>query len=443
MNRYLRLVGMVHPPTSKFSESWRNPLGRADFLDSAFTVDIARTLERGRFDAVFFADSLAIPEDAHGDIATTLETGGKGSLQLDPIALIAHVAAATQRIGLGATVSTSFVPPYTIARQLLSVDHLSGGRVAWNIVTSTTDAEARNHGLAAIPSRSERYDRADAVVQAVVDLWGSWDADALALDRGGTFADPAKVHRTPGRSAALTRGPLQLPPSRQRHPVLMQAGASPRGQAFAARWAELVFAVAADADTMREMRTELRERARIDYGRDPDSIQVLQGIQPILGWNDAAAGLAHAQMREQIDLDAATLKLARLFQAEPASIDRDARAVEFLDAHRGATGSEGFERMLADVSAAHGYTVADLAVEQAISQLVPQPIGSAATVADTLEELFRSGAADGFVIYSPLMHSSLEEFVAGVVPELQQRGLVRRDYTGTTLREHLLEQPAD
>ncbi|WP_075201068.1 NtaA/DmoA family FMN-dependent monooxygenase [Leucobacter celer] len=431
--RQMHLVGMVNPPTSQYAENWLNPLGRADWLSGRFHADLARTLERGLFDMVFFADALAVPEDAQGDYATTLRTAGKGSIYLDPVTTVSLAAGATSRIGLGATVSTSFVPPYAIARQLLSVDHLSGGRAAWNIVTSTTDAEARNMGRDGIAAPEDRYDHADAVVRTVIDLWQSWEPGALVHDReSGVFADPGLVHRVPGE---LSRGPLTLPRSPQGHPVLMQAGSSPRGRAFAARWAEVVFAIGDTEEGMRELRRELRDRARVDHGRDPDSIRVLQGVQPVVGWTDTDAQAKLRTLREQIDLPAALTKLARLLHAD--ELRPGDRAVDVLAAQRGATGSVGFEDMLASVSERRGYTVADLAIEQALNQLHPQVVGSPATVAEHLEHLFRAEAADGFIVFPALYHSSFEDFVAGVVPELQRRGVFRTEYTGTTLREHL------
>lgn len=426
----MHLVGMVNPPTSQYAENWRNPLGRADWLTGRFYQDLGRTLERGLFDMIFFADALAVPEDGTGDYATTLRTGGKGSIYLDPVATIALVAGATSNIGLGATVSTSFVPPYAIARQLLSVDHLSGGRVAWNMVTSTTDAEARNMGHEGIAAPGDRYDRADRVVETVTGLWNSWEPGALTHDRGaGMFADPDLVHRVPG---GLSRGPLTLPRSPQGQPVLMQAGSSPRGRAFAARWAEIVFAIGDDEDDMRALRQELRDRASIDHGRDPDSIRVLQGLQPIVGWTDAEAEAKLAALKAQIDLPAALTKLERLLHAH--GLNPATPATEALAAHRGATGSSGFEDMLASVSARRSFSVADLAIEQALNQLHPQLVGSPATVADRLEHLFVSGAADGFIVMPALYHSSFEDFVNGVVPELQRRGVFRDSYAGDTLR---------
>lgn len=285
----MNLVAMVIAPTSQYAQSWRYPLARTDWLDARFYADLAGTLERGCFDMMFMADALAVPEDAAGSYATTVRTGGMGTIYLDPVVVASVAAAATTHLGLGATISTTFLPPYHIARTMLSLDHLSGGRVAWNVVTSTTDAEARNMGLPTMPSKDERYDHADRVVRAVLDLWQTWAPDALVLDADHrVFADPHRIGRIPTSAGdpALSRGPMTLPRSPQGRPVLMQAGASERGKAFAARWAEVVFVVAEDANAMRSLRTELRHRASAS-GRHPDSLRVLPAVQPVLAATDA------------------------------------------------------------------------------------------------------------------------------------------------------------
>ena len=432
----MHLVAMVNAPTSQYSENWRHPLARADWLDARFYADLARTLERGCFDMMFLPDALAVPEDHTGGYATTVRTGGKGTIYLDPVVVAAVAAAATTHLGLGATMSTTFVPPYAIARTMLSLDHLSGGRMAWNIVTSTTDAEARNLGLPAIPGKEERYDHADRVVQTVLDLWDTWQPGALTLDGAArVFADPARVGRIPDRGDGppLSRGPITLPRSPQGQPVLMQAGASDRGKAFAARWAEVVFVVADGPEAMRALRTELRERAA-SLGRDPDALVVLPAVQPIVAATDDGARRRLAELESFLDDGEILTVLARLLHADPASLDPDASAVALIEAHRGSTGSDGFEEMLLRAARADGLTVRELAARQAMSQLKPQPTGSPATVADYLCDLFESGAADGFVVMSALYPSSLEEFVDGVVPELQRRGRFRRGYDAATLR---------
>ena len=434
-----RLVALVNPPTSQYSGNWSTPLSRSDWLQGSFYTDLGRLLERGCFDMVFLADALAIPEDANGDIATTLRTGGKGAIYLDPIVGLSHIAAATTHLGLGATVSTTFQPPFSIARSLLSLDHLSGGRVAWNIVTSTTDAEAQNFGRDRIPDRVARYNYADEVVQSVLDLWDGWEPDALTLDADQRlFADPSKVRRAPRRNGrpALSRGPLAMPRSPQGRPVLMQAGASPRGLEFAARWAEVVFATTSSADTMRSQRAALRARAA-DLGRDPDSILYLPAIQPILGSTEADARRRLQTLQDSLDPTEVLVSLGRLLKATPAELVPHASAAALVIAHRGATGSDGFERSMLETAESENLTVLELAFRQALSQFNRQPVGTPARVADELEHLLDTDAADGFVVMPALYLTSFEDVVNGLVPELQRRGRMRRGYGHTTLRDNL------
>lgn len=435
----MNLVAMVTAPTSQYAENWRHPLARTDWLTARFYTDLARTLERGCFDMMFMADALAVPEDAAGSYVTTVRTGGKGTIYLDPAVVVSVAAAATTHLGLGATMSTTFLQPYQIARTMLSLDHLSGGRIAWNVVTSTTDAEARNMGLSAMPSKTERYDHADRVVRTVLDLWQTWAPEALVLDADNrVFADPRRIGRIPNRGdgPALSRGPVTLPRSPQGQPVLMQAGASERGKAFAAQWAEIVFVVADGPDAMRSLRTELRGRS-VAAGRHPDSLRVLPAVQPILAATDAGARHRLAELESFLDEKESLTFLARLLHTDPDRCDPDGAGAALVESHRGATGSDGFEEMLLRACRAQSLTVRQLAAKQAMSQLHPQPTGSPATVADYLCELFDTEAADGFVIMPALYPSSLEEFVTGVIPELQRRGRFRRSYDQKTLRGHL------
>lgn len=421
--RQLTLVGMVNPPTQRYAAAWRHPDSSREWLRASSYVSLARLLEGGGFDLMFMPDALAVPEDAQGEVATTLASGGKGAVTLDPITVLSAVAGATSRIGLGATVSTSFLPPYAIARTLASLDHLSEGRVAWNIVTSTTDAEARNMGLERIAPKAKRYDRADRVVTQVLELMGTWHADALVRDaETGLFADPNLVTRTPApREHAAAPGPLSLPRSPQGHPVLMQAGASPRGMEFAAKWAEIVFIAADGMEGNRAVRTELRARARL-AGRDPDELRVCAAIQPVAGSTNIDAARRRASLLAHIDEASAVRSLTRLMHAEPATLNLDGPAVTFLSEHRGATGSDGFEDMLSAVCTREALTVRDLALRQSFDQLTPSPTGSGTDIAEELCEWQDAGAADGFVVTPAILPGSLEDFVEHVVPELRRRG---------------------
>ncbi len=422
----MTLIGMVNPPTSRYAAAWSHPDARRDWLGAGFYVDTARTLERGHFDMLFLPDTLAVPEDGAGEVATTLRSGGKGAVQLDPLLTLATVVAATRTIGLGATVSTGFLPPYAIARSLLTLDHLSAGRCAWNVVTSTTDAEARNLGAAGIAPKARRYDHADEVVAEVLDLVTTWAPDALVQDaRTGVFADPGRVRRSRrAGQPGVAPGPMTLPRSPQDRPVLMQAGASPRGLDFAARWAEVVFVAADGPAGTRAVRQEIRERAR-RLGRDPDGIRVCAAVQPIAGATRAEAEQTREGLVANLDQDAAVRSLARLLHAPADGLRLEEPAVDLLARHRGATGSDGFEDMLASVASRQGMSVRELALAQSLNQLTPQPVGSGAEVAEELCEWQDSGGADGFVVLTAVHPVSLEAFVDHVVPELQRRGRVR------------------
>ncbi len=231
-------------PTASHAGGWRHPASALhDIFDPRRYEQLALTLEAARFDAGFFADTFGIPDVYGGTFRTYVERGGQISY-LDPMLVLPLMARVTSHLGLGATLSTTFHPPYLLARMLASLDLLSGGRAAWNVVTSATDMEARNFGMDSLPPKEQRYDQADEVLEACCALWECWDADALVLDRErGVFADPDKIRYADHAGPWVrTRGPLAMPRSPQVRPVLLQAGASPRGRAFAARWAEMIFA---------------------------------------------------------------------------------------------------------------------------------------------------------------------------------------------------------
>ena len=249
-------------PTAMHVGGWRHPEATLDdILHPSRYEQIARTLEAGCFDGCFFADLFGL-YDIHGDSFDPYVRRGGQISYLDPTVVLPIMAAATRHLGLGATLSTTFHTPYHLARWLGSLDVLSGGRVAWNVVTSATNLEAQNAGMDELPPREERYDRADEVLEACFALWNGWDEDAFVLDKeAGVFADPSKVHYANYEGRWIkTRGPLSIPRSPQGRPVIMQAGSSDRGRAFAARWAEVVFTIQRWKTEMLEFYEDLKSR---------------------------------------------------------------------------------------------------------------------------------------------------------------------------------------
>jgi FMN-dependent oxidoreductase (nitrilotriacetate monooxygenase family) len=283
--RHLHLVAFLKTgPTFHHHGGWRHPEAPLnDILRPERYEHIGRVLEAGLFDACFFEDLAGIYDTYKGKMDGILGGGGQLNL-LDPLMVLPYIARATTRLGLGITLSTSFYHPFHIARLLGSLDHLSQGRVAWNVVTSAADMEAQNFGMDAIPDRNTRYDRAEESVEACLALWNTWDEGALLLDKvSGRFADPSRVHYANyvGKHVK-TRGPLPTPRCPQGHPVIMQAGSSPRGRAFAARFAEVIFTFQHQKSDMQAFRNDMHARM-IAVGRDPAECAILPSLDVILG----------------------------------------------------------------------------------------------------------------------------------------------------------------
>ncbi len=431
-DKQMTLAGFVYPPVAHNAGGWTSSQARTDFLSASFYQSIARTLEEGFFDVVFMPDTTAIASTHAEGFAPTVRYGGQGSFGLEPMVTLAMMAAATQHIGLAATMSTTLYHPYHIARIMASLDHLSGGRMAWNIVTTADVSEAFNFGRAGLPPRSERYAIADDVLSACVALWESWEPDALVLDRANTrFADPEKIsevnHSGPYVS---TRGPLNVPRSPQGRPVLMQAGASEAGREFCGKWAEVVFTLQTDIDSMREFRNDIRARAE-RYGRNPDSVKVLPAVQTIVGETPelAEAERAHVATLVSLDVAIATVSLHTGLDITQYPLDEPLQDVQIENGTRGS-----YDQLLRGGAARH-MTLAEVAREFCTTELNPQLVGTASQVADSMQEMFEAGACDGFVVTPVTYPTSFERFTRAVTPELQKRGLLRTAYPQGTLRD--------
>lgn len=423
-------------PTANHMGAWRHPEA---LLDEVFTPGyyehLARVLEAGRFDACFFADGLALPDVYKGSFATRLSLGGQISF-LDPMMVLPLMARATTHLGIGTTLSTTFHQPYNLARMLASLDILSGGRVAWNIVTSTKREEARNFGMDEIPDHDLRYDMADEFVAACCALWECWEKDSILMNReDGIMVDASKVHYADYEGKwHRTRGPLTMPRSPQGRPILMQAGSSGRGRDFAAQWGEVIFCPARNKDEMQEFYTDLHARMRV-IGRDPDSCVILPSITVVVAESDAMAAekveYLNSLIQPELEMAAKSTNIGIDLSKSFASVEEAAQA-------RGAQGMHGVLARVEQTMAREGGKFEDAVKKSGGRNIV---MGTAAHVADQLQDLYESRACDGFIIEQLVVPSTLEQFCRSVVPELQRRGMFRRDYRGTTLRENLRATP--
>ena len=430
--RQMHLVAYLKTgPTAMHVGGWRHPESTLDdILHPSRYEHIARVLEAGRFDGCFFADLFGLYDIHAGSFDAYVRRGGQISF-LDPTVVLPIMAAATRHLGLGATLSTSFHTPYHLARWLGSLDVLSGGRVAWNVVTSATDLEAQNAGMDELPPRDERYDRADEALEACFALWNSWDEGAFVLDKAsGVFADPAKVHYAnyEGRWVK-TRGPLSIPRSPQGRPVIMQAGSSDRGREFAARWAEVVFTVQRGHDEMRAFYQDLKSRMEA-VGRKPNECAILPAISVVLGETESIAQERADYLNSLIDPELSVAASSSGLGADLTKLKADTKLAEL----QGNQGMKGTEQVLQQTMQADGLTLAQAAVKRNKGR---ELVGTPTMIADRLQEMFEGGVCDGFVLAPTMFPGMFEQFCRGVVPELQRRGIFRKEYTGRTLRENL------
>jgi len=422
---------------SNYPASWRHAEGATDFLTADYFQRIARTLEAGKFHLAFFDDRLAMPDRYGDDFAESVRHGIR-VVKMDLIPLMTAMGLATQRLGIGGTYSTTYHEPFHVARTFATLDHMLGGRAAWNIVTSLNDSEAANFGGEAHPEHDTRYDRADEFVEVVLGHWDSWEDDAIVLDRArGLFADPGKVHRLAHQGTWFrSRGPFTVPRSPQGRPVLIQAGQSGRGRRFAARWGDLIFVIFPGLAFARQAYREIKDEvARV--GRDPERVRIAPAMYCVVADTRAEAeakaayieGLAHP-------LDSLVL-LSEVLNYDFARRDPDA---PFSDAElAGITGLQALRDRVVRLSGKPNPTSRDFVRYSGRGTLaeLPRFVGTPAEVADGLEEWFSAPAADGFVLAATHIPGAYEDFVRLVVPELQRRGLFHREYAGATLRDNL------
>ncbi|MGF6265755.1 FMN-dependent oxidoreductase (nitrilotriacetate monooxygenase family) [Paraburkholderia youngii] len=401
------------------------------FVDVDHYVRVARIAEAGKLDAVFLADNAAIVDQIDFRPITALE----------PTVLLASIAAATTHIGVIGTASTSYNEPYNIARRYATLDHVSNGRAGWNVVTTADLPSARNFGRDAVPNHAQRYERAAEFTEVVKALWDSWEDDAFVGDKaGGRFVDVAKVHAIAHRGRYFdVQGPLNLPRSPQGHPVVVQAGASADGRGLAARHAEAVFSASQSFEESAAYRRDLNERAAA-YGRPP--VKVLAGLTTIIGATHSEALRRRDELVEQIPWRYSLNRLAGTLGIDVERLTLDAPLPDDLALPGGGNGNHTFFHATLAEARRHGHTVRELIRALAGGTGHRVIVGTPEQIADDIERWFDGGAADGFNLMPDALPGGLRDFVDGVVPILQQRGIFRSEYEGTTLREHLgLDRP--
>ncbi len=422
MNRQMHL-GVFVLGTGNHIAGWRYDGAATSHMELPVIQEIARIAERGKFDLLFISNSMVMDPTDHPSFMCRFE----------PTTLITALSASTTHIGLGATVSTSFSEPFNVARIFGSIDHISGGRAAWNVVTSSNPGAALNFNRDEHLEHELRYARANEFVDVVRGLWDCWDDGAIIADKAtGRYIDPVKVRTLDHKGRFFqVKGPLNMARSPQGHPVIIQAGGSPSGLELAARTADVVFSVVQDLDSAKAAYADLKGRMA-KYGRSPDELAVLPGVMPIVGSSDAQARETLSKLQSWLTpANAATLVASRIgYDVSGYPLDGPVPPPPQTN------NSHTFVHVLYETARREKMTLRDLYNLTAAARGHWVICGTPNRIADTLEEWFTSGAADGYNILPAYFPGAFNDFVDSVVPELQRRGLFRHNYQGTTLRDH-------
>lgn len=430
MTRREMVLGAFLYPTGYHVAAWRHPDVPADAgVNPAHYVELARTAERGTMDFLFLPDSAAVRGT---DVTALSRTAIRYVAQFEPMTLLGALSVVTSRIGLTATLSSTYNEPYSVARAMASLDHLSAGRAGWNLVTSQNPQEAFNFGYTAQPEHADRYRRAEEFVDVVCGLWDSWRDTAFVRDKAtGFYFDPTAYTPLEHKGEFFSvRGPLNIPRSPQGRPVLLQSGSSKDGRTLAARTAEVVFTAQPDLAAARRFRADVRARAAA-FGRAP---LVLVGVNPFVGaTHDEALG----KFQELQDLIDPVVGLA-LLASELGGVDLSGHPLDGpLPELPLSNAGRSRQRLLTELAEREGLTIRQLYQRVAGPRGHRQVCGTPDEVADDLESWVDAGAADGFVVMPPRLPGSLDDFVDLVIPRLRDRGRFRHAYRGATLRDHL------
>lgn len=421
--RQLKLGAMVHGVGHGWGE-WRHPNALADAsVNFGYYKQQAKLAEAAKFDFVFIADSLHIHEKSSPHYLNRFE----------PLTILSALAATTENIGLVATVTVSYTEPFQVARQISSLDHISGGRAGWNVVTSWLSGTADNFSKGEHPPHAVRYRIAKEHVSVVKGLWDSWEDDAFARNKKtGEFFTPGKLHALNHKGEFFSvKGPLNIARSKQGHPLIFQAGTSNDGRNFAAEYSDAIFVHAESLEEAQAYYQDLKKRAA-GFGRDPFELSILPGIRPIVGRDEAEVERRYQQAVDLVTIEDAIVALGRPFNDHDFSqYPLDAPFPELGDL--GSNSQKGGSDRIKQLARDEGLTLREVALF--FSRPRREFVGTAEQVADTIQTWFEQEAADGFIINS-LLPDGLQYFAELVVPVLQARGLFRSEYQGSTLREH-------
>ena len=427
----MRLGAFLYPGGHHVA-AWRHPSSQPDAgVNAAHYRALARTAEAALFDLIFLADGVSIRGD---DIDALSRTAIRYVGQFEPLTLLSHLSAVTERIGLVATASTTYNEPFHVARKFASLDHLSGGRAGWNLVTSADPREAWNFSRDSHLAHANRYGRAEEFVDVVRGLWDSYEDDAFVRDQAsGRFFDPDRLHLLAHEGEHFSvRGPLNVPRPPQGHPVVVQAGSSDAGRALAARTAEVIFTAQERLDDAVAFYADVKGRMA-GYGRDPDHLKIMPGAMPIIGRTRGEAQDRFGALQELIHPVVGRSLLEQLTGADLSAYPDDAPVPDMPETEGGKSRKDLFMQL----ARREGLTIRELYLRAAGARghwIIP---GTAADVADALEERFEAHGADGFNIMPPTLPGGLDEVAAHLIPELQRRGLFRTAYEGATLRDNL------
>lgn len=437
--RKMKLAQFLTGDGNYHMAGWRLPGSQNDSGQNIRRwVEYAKVLERGKLDMLFIADGSGV----HGteDLQTMSMTSRID--RMDPIAILSALAMTTQRLGLVATISTTYNEPFNLARSVASLDHISDGRAGWNIVTSGNKDDAHHYNRDKHMPHAERYERAEEFVDVVRGLWDSYDEDAFPRNKEtGIYVDPAKLHFLNHKGPNFqVKGPSSVPRSPQGHPVLVQAGSSAAGMNLSARVADVVFTSQSSLKNAQNFYNDVKSRCD-RYGRSPDEIKIMPGALLFVGRTEADARAKYEHLQSLIPLPVAMQRLSlNLGGVDLTTFDLDKPLPDIPVNTARVSAVESY----VTISQREGLTLRQMAMRAAAAKHHWTLIGSVEQVADQLEEWFVEGAADGFNILASDVPGALTDFVEKVVPELQRRGLFRIEYEGKTLRENLeLARPAN